>query len=79
MQYMRPHGAAFPSNMRGNGPVGMASYSSMLARGNRDDSPCNQHKGSNAGQVVPVRATAHSVPGQSGYCFSLPWYRLVLI
>jgi pre-mRNA 3'-end-processing factor FIP1 len=74
VQYMRPHGAAFPSNMRGNGPVGMASYSSMLARGNRDDSPST-----NAGQVVPVHATANSVPGQSGYCFSLPWYRLVLI
>jgi hypothetical protein len=79
VQYMRPHGAAFPRNMRGNEPVGMASYSSMLAIGNRDDSPCNQHKGSNAGQVVPVRATANSVPGQSGNCFWLPWYRLVLI
>jgi hypothetical protein len=74
---MRPHGSVFPSNSKGNGSAGMASYPSMLTRGDWDDSPCNQHKGSIAGQVAHVRATANSVAGQSGYGFSLPWYRLV--
>lgn len=74
---MRPHRSVFPSNIKGNGSVGMASYPSMLTRGDQDDTTCNQHKGSITSQVAQVRATANSVVGQSGYGFSLPWYRLV--
>nr|POE81025.1 fip1[v]-like protein [Quercus suber] len=77
-KYMRPHGSVFPSNIKGNGSVGMASYPSMLTRGDQDDTTCNQHKGSIASQVAQVRATANVVVGQSGYGFSLPWYRTIL-
>ncbi|XP_059633339.1 uncharacterized protein LOC132276090 isoform X2 [Cornus florida] len=43
-----------------------ASYSSTLARGNWDNNGSSQHMGSS------------SVVTQSGYNFSLPWYRTIL-
>ncbi|XP_059646454.1 FIP1[III]-like protein [Cornus florida] len=65
-KYLRYQTAAYPCNSKANGSMGSASYSSTLARGNWDNNGSSQHMGSS------------SVLTQSGYNFSLPWYRTIL-
>ncbi|XP_057959226.1 FIP1[III]-like protein [Malania oleifera] len=77
-KYIRHHAAACSNVAKASGTAGLASSSPLFARIDWEDNRCNQQKGLGSGHGAHLSSKA--VPGlaQSGYGFSLPWYRTIL-